>query len=128
MLFSFSGSRTVTLAHSRNPSHPIRPGVDIRNSLGIIAPISKGAAALGLKQRSVSKIAQERFGFSPQDLRTLRGLKTPARIQKFIDELTYQYANTAWSPRRVLRERKGHCLEGRSWPLLRCASRDIHRY
>jgi hypothetical protein len=67
---------------------------------------------LGLKQRSVSKIAQERFGFSPQDLRTLRGLKTPARIQKFIDELTYQYANTAWSPHRVLRERKGHCLEG----------------
>jgi hypothetical protein len=60
----------------------------------------------------VSKIAQERFGLSAQDLRTLRGLKTPARIQKFIDGLTYQYANTAWSPRRVLRERKGHCLEG----------------
>jgi hypothetical protein len=49
---------------------------------------------------------------SAQDLRTLRGLKTPARIQKFIDGLTYQYANTAWSPHRVLRERKGHCLEG----------------
>jgi hypothetical protein len=45
-------------------------------------------------------------------MRTLSGLKTPARIQKFIDELTYQYANTAWSPARVLRERKGHCLEG----------------
>jgi hypothetical protein len=60
----------------------------------------------------VSKIAQERFGLSARDLRTLRGLKTPARIQKFIDGLTYQYANTAWSPRRVLRERKGHCLEG----------------
>ena len=49
---------------------------------------------------------------SAQDLRTLRGLRTPARIQKFIDGLTYQYANTAWSPHRVLRERKGHCLEG----------------
>ncbi|MGD0367851.1 MAG: hypothetical protein ABSA94_10360 [Acidobacteriaceae bacterium] len=60
----------------------------------------------------MSKIAQERFGLSARDLRTLRGLKTPARIQKFIDGLTYQYANTAWSPRRVLRERKGHCLEG----------------
>jgi hypothetical protein len=45
-------------------------------------------------------------------LRTLRALKTPTRIQKFVDELTYQYANTAWSPQRVLRERKGHCLEG----------------
>jgi hypothetical protein len=34
------------------------------------------------------------------------------RIQKFIDALEYQYADTAWSPQRVLRERKGHCLEG----------------
>src|SRR5580658_9737915 len=49
---------------------------------------------------------------SKRDLRTLRGLKTPVRIQRFIDELTYQYADTAWSPQRVLRERKGHCLEG----------------
>ncbi len=45
-------------------------------------------------------------------MRTLRALKTPPRIQQFIDGLTYQYANTAWSPQRVLRERKGHCLEG----------------
>jgi hypothetical protein len=48
----------------------------------------------------------------PEDLRTLHALKTPAKIQKFVDALTYQYANTAWSPQRVLRERKGHCLEG----------------
>ena len=54
----------------------------------------------------------ESFGLSPADLRTLRSLKTPAKIQKFIDALTYQYADTALSPRRVLRERKGHCLEG----------------
>lgn len=54
----------------------------------------------------------ENFGFSSQELRTLRALNTPARIQKFIDGLTYQYADTAGSPRRVLRERKGHCMEG----------------
>lgn len=54
----------------------------------------------------------ESFGLSLEDLRTLRALKTPAHIQKFVDGLTYQYANTAWSPRRVLRERRGHCLEG----------------
>jgi hypothetical protein len=54
----------------------------------------------------------EKFGLAPADLRTLRALKTPARIQKFIDALAYQYADTAWSPSRVLRERKGHCLEG----------------
>jgi hypothetical protein len=49
---------------------------------------------------------------SPEDLRTLRALKSPAQIQKFVDGLEYQYADTACSPRRVLRERKGHCLEG----------------
>ncbi|HUH62376.1 MAG TPA: hypothetical protein VLZ50_05230 [Terracidiphilus sp.] len=52
------------------------------------------------------------FGLAPENLRTLRALKTPAKIQKLIDSLEYQYANTAWSPERTLRERKGHCLEG----------------
>ena len=55
---------------------------------------------------------RESFGLTPENLRELRALKTPARIQQFIDALAYQYADTAWSPRRVLRERKGHCLEG----------------
>lgn len=54
----------------------------------------------------------ESFGLSAKDLRTLRALKTPARIQRFVDALEYQYADTAWSPQRVLRERKGHCMEG----------------
>ena len=54
----------------------------------------------------------ESFGLSPENFRALRALKTPARIQKFIDALPYQYANTALSPQSALRERKGHCLEG----------------
>ena len=62
-------------------------------------------------------------GLSPQDLRTLRALNTPTKIQRFIDALTYQYADTAWSPQRVLRERKGHCLEG---ALLAAAALRIH--
>lgn len=49
---------------------------------------------------------------SSADLRTLRSLNTPTKIQKFVDSLTYQYADTAGSPQTVLRERKGHCLEG----------------
>jgi hypothetical protein len=48
----------------------------------------------------------------PAELRTLRSLNTPVKIQKFIDGLAYQYADTAGSPRRVLRELRGHCLEG----------------
>jgi hypothetical protein len=55
---------------------------------------------------------RDTFGLSTVDARTLRALKTPMQIQKFIDALTYQYEDTAWSPRRVLRERKGHCMEG----------------
>lgn len=55
---------------------------------------------------------REGFGLSPRNLRTLRALKTPAQIQKFIDSIEYEYANTARSPERVLRERKGHCMEG----------------
>jgi hypothetical protein len=58
------------------------------------------------------KNSRESYGLSAGDLRTLRALKTPARIQKFVDALEYQYADTAGSPARVLRERKGHCLEG----------------
>ena len=51
-------------------------------------------------------------GLSAAARRTLGALDTPARIQKFLDALPYQYADTAWSPQRVLRERKGHCMEG----------------
>ena len=68
---------------------------------------SKGVSSNGFRRNG-----QAGFGLSPGDLRTLRALKTPVRIQKFIDALTYQYADTAGSPQRVLRERKGHCLEG----------------
>jgi len=58
----------------------------------------------------------ESFGLSAADLRTLRALKTPKLIQRFLDAMTYQYADTAGSPQRTLRERKGHCLEVRWWP------------
>lgn len=51
-------------------------------------------------------------GLTPRELRTLRKLKTPARIQHFINDLPYHNADTAWSPRRVMREGTAHCLEG----------------
>src|SRR5881227_1463450 len=51
-------------------------------------------------------------GFSPLELRKLRALKTPAGVQRFLDSLPYHLADTAWSPRQVLRERTAHCLEG----------------
>ena len=63
-------------------------------------------------RNGIRRDSRESFGLPAKNLRVLRALKTPARIQQFIDALQYQYADTAWSPQRVLRERKGHCLEG----------------
>jgi hypothetical protein len=70
-----------------------------------------------LKGKRVSKSAdrkgrRESFGLPAQHVRELRALKTPLQIQEFIDALEYQYADTAWSPMRAMRERKGHCMEG----------------
>jgi hypothetical protein len=64
------------------------------------------------RRASVENAHIDGFGLSRESVRTLRSLNTPARIQKFLDGMTYQYANTAWSPQRALREREGHCLEG----------------
>src|ERR1700758_108950 len=50
--------------------------------------------------------------FAPAEWRRLRGLKSPHGIQKFLDDMPYHLADTAWSPRRVLREQTAHCLEG----------------
>jgi hypothetical protein len=50
--------------------------------------------------------------FSSKELRKLRSLNTPYKIQHFLERLPYHEANTAWSPRMVLREQKAHCLEG----------------
>jgi len=52
------------------------------------------------------------WGFTPAELRKLRSLRTPAGIQRFLEDLPYHLADTAWSPRRVLRERTAHCFEG----------------
>ena len=70
------------------------------------------AKSKGKSEGAVRTLSRESFGLSARDARTLRALKTPARIQKFIDELPYDYADTARSPQRALRERRGHCLEG----------------
>jgi hypothetical protein len=50
--------------------------------------------------------------FTPSELRALRALKTPAGIQRYLDDMPYHLAGTAWSPRMVLRETTAHCLEG----------------
>jgi hypothetical protein len=52
------------------------------------------------------------FGFTPFERRKLSALKTPLGIQRFLDDMPYHLAGTAWSPRKVLQEKTAHCLEG----------------
>jgi hypothetical protein len=53
-----------------------------------------------------------RATFTPTELRKLHSLKDPYGIQRFLDAQPYHLADTAWSPRRVLRENTSHCYEG----------------
>ena len=50
--------------------------------------------------------------FTPAELRKLRSLKEPYGIQRCLDDMPYHLADTAWSPRLVLREQTSHCMEG----------------
>ncbi|HKW78518.1 MAG TPA: hypothetical protein VJQ09_05405 [Candidatus Limnocylindria bacterium] len=55
------------------------------------------------------------LGFDAAELRALRALSTPAKIQRFLDEIPYNLergGETVRSPRRVLRDRTAHCFEG----------------
>ena len=57
-------------------------------------------------------MANSANAFTPAELRKLRSLKDPHGIQRFLDDMPYHLADTAWSPRLVLRENTSHCLEG----------------
>jgi hypothetical protein len=52
------------------------------------------------------------FGFTQLELRQVRALKTPAGVQKFLDELPYNLSYTALSPKKVLHDQTASCLEG----------------
>lgn len=50
--------------------------------------------------------------WSAAERTTLRRLSTPSRIQGFIDTLAYRTEDEPAAPRRVLAERRAHCLDG----------------
>lgn len=55
------------------------------------------------------------LGLTASEERVLRRLDTPQKIQDFLDRLPINFekrGETHYSPRRVLRERKAHCIEG----------------
>jgi hypothetical protein len=53
--------------------------------------------------------------FTADERAQFRRLRTPGKIQRFLDELAYNKepgGPTCHSPRRVLRDRTAHCMEG----------------
>jgi hypothetical protein len=53
--------------------------------------------------------------FTAAERSVFRRLNTPEKIQRFLDDLAYNKepgGPTCRSPRRVLRDRTGHCMEG----------------
>lgn len=55
------------------------------------------------------------FSLNPSEEKLLSRLSSPPKIQDFLDTLQINFerdGETCMSPRRVLRERKAHCMEG----------------
>ncbi len=50
--------------------------------------------------------------FTRSELRFLKTLNSPIKIQRYLDSVPYHIGNTSWSPRRVIAEKTAHCLEG----------------
>lgn len=55
------------------------------------------------------------FGLTKEERALLAPLTTPAKVQDFLDALPMNWekkGETHYSPRRALREKKAHCIEG----------------
>src|SRR5438270_8668038 len=98
---------TVRLAHFRNRAASPKSDARTRAHSESLREIEQ---ALDIASSLVRNI--NTFGFTPSELRQLRALKTPAGVQKFLDELPYNLSYTARSPEKVLHDRTASCLEG----------------
>jgi hypothetical protein len=50
--------------------------------------------------------------WSPEEVKILKGLDTPIRIQTYLDKLEYNSVVECRSPRLVIRNKRAHCTEG----------------
>ena len=63
----------------------------------------------------MERLTRAQSGLTSGEYETFARLTTPATIQDFLDELPMNWekkGDTHMSPRRVLRERRAHCIEG----------------
>lgn len=66
------------------------------------------------------------LGYTKQEIGTLRRLNTPVKIQDYLETLRTnfeEYGETCMSPRKVLRTRQAHCIEG---AMLAAAALEFH--
>lgn len=62
------------------------------------------------------------LAFTKKELELLKRLNTPVKVQEYLDSIpsnTERNGETCMSPRRVMREKKAHCIEG---VMLACAA------
>ena len=55
------------------------------------------------------------FGLTKDEERIFKKLSTPAKIQDYLNSISYNFektGETCMSPRRVLETKRAHCLEG----------------
>ena len=56
------------------------------------------------------------YGLNEKEVKILKSLNTPRKIQDFLNKIPINFEedgkDTCFSPRRVLRENKAHCIEG----------------
>lgn len=74
----------------------------------------------------MERLTREASGFAKAEYDTLARLRTPVQIQDFLDAVPMNWekqGDTHFSPRRVLKEKKAHCMEG---ALLAAAALWIH--
>lgn len=76
--------------------------VDARNEPRKLT--SRNSATLSVLKKSMD--------WSPDERRILAGLKTPAHIQHFLDELEYDPKGGAASPRAVMKSGRAQCYSG----------------
>jgi hypothetical protein len=50
--------------------------------------------------------------FTKQELKLIKKLNTPAKVQKFLDDIPYNFRDTYWSFRKVAKNKTANCFEG----------------
>src|SRR5437879_5175533 len=81
----------------------------------LMAPICRRGKLDAMLLGSVPQIGHKRetgMDWTQRERKVLSGLRTPAHIQQFLDELGYEEKGGAASPRAVMRTGKAQCFSG----------------